>query len=114
MIRRIIPVLLIVVAGVASYVILNNPPQLGRGAPQRVASLSIDVDTISAKPYSVTIDSYGKLQPRTEGELLAQVSGQVVWVNPAFRAGGFLKKVMSCFASTTAIIKRSWRRKKPH
>ncbi|WP_277253430.1 efflux RND transporter periplasmic adaptor subunit [Neptunomonas phycophila] len=92
MIRRIIPVLLIVVAGVASYVILNNPPQLGRGAPQRVASLSIDVDTISAKPYSVTIDSYGKLQPRTEGELLAQVSGQVVWVNPAFRAGGFFEE----------------------
>lgn len=92
MMRRLIPVLLIIVVGVVSYMILKNPPDVKRSAPQRVASLSIDVITLQAKPYQVQIDSYGKLKPRTEGELLAQVSGQVVWVNPNFRAGGFFEE----------------------
>jgi len=43
MMRRLIPVLLIIVVGVVSYMILKNPPDVKRSASQCLASLSIDV-----------------------------------------------------------------------
>lgn len=38
------------------------------------------------------IDSFGRVEPRTQGRLIAQVSGQIVEVSPNFRDGGFFKQ----------------------
>ena len=35
---------------------------------------------------------YGTVTPRLQVEIVPQVSGKVVWVNPQFRAGGFIRR----------------------
>jgi RND family efflux transporter MFP subunit len=40
----------------------------------------------------VLINSFGRIEPRTQGQLVAQVSGQIIEVSPEFRDGGFFKQ----------------------
>jgi RND family efflux transporter MFP subunit len=52
------------------------------------------VRTIEATPESVhlKIQSQGSVAPRTESDLIAEVSGLVTWVSPSFAAGGFIEQ----------------------
>lgn len=92
MIRRILPIIVIVVLGAISWVIYQNPPQVERGAPPQVSRISVETLTLSRAPFRVQVKSYGRIKPRTQSTLLPQVSGQIVWLNPDFRAGGFFEE----------------------
>ena len=54
--------------------------------------LVVEVTSVSARDYQITIDSYGTVAPRTQSVLVAQVSGQVVDINAHFRPGGFFRR----------------------
>ena len=72
--------------------ILRNPPETDRR--QRVVSptLSVEATQVFGRNYTVMLQSYGTVQPRTQSILVAQVSGQVVSVNDNFREGGYFEK----------------------
>jgi RND family efflux transporter MFP subunit len=91
-IKIIIPVvifglLLSVAAGISS-----NPP----AAPPRSAppEPSVAVATVPLMPrdYRIELESYGAVRPRTQTTLTAQVEGQIVFVNPNIRDGGFFDR----------------------
>lgn len=42
-------------------------------------------------PHRFTVTTHGSVSPRTESDLIPQVSGEVVWVSPALAAGGFFE-----------------------
>lgn len=92
MIKRILPVVVIAVLGMISWVIYQNPPQVQRGTPPQVSRISVETQTLMLAPFKVQVKSYGRVKPRTQSTLLPQVSGQIVWLNPDFRAGGFFEQ----------------------
>jgi RND family efflux transporter MFP subunit len=52
------------------------------------------VRVIEVQPEQITmvVKTQGTVKPRTEGELVAEVNGQVIWVSKGFAAGGFFEK----------------------
>lgn len=85
------------VAVLASFVaiaslIISNPPEMQRAAPNLEAKLSVEVLDLEEANYTVKLQSYGTVRPRTESQLVAQVGGQIVEVNAQFRNGGFFEK----------------------
>jgi len=76
--------------GIARYV-KNNPPEANREKP---AVPILQVETILATPqsYDVIIESYGTIQPRTQGTLTAQVNGEIIKVSNSLLQGSFFEK----------------------
>jgi len=91
-IRRFLPLfLLLFFAGVISLVVLHKPDARKRPLPP-VPVISVETVTIEPKEYRVLVNSFGRIEPRTQGQLVAQVSGQIIEVSPNFRDGGFFEK----------------------
>lgn len=42
-------------------------------------------------PYQFTVIAHGSVAPRTESDLIPQVSGEVLWISPSLAAGGFFE-----------------------
>lgn len=84
----------IILAGLitVAFGIGSNPPE----PPARFtpAAPTIAVNTLPVRPsqYQIELESYGAVQPRTQTTLTAQVAGQIVYVNPNIRDGGFFEK----------------------
>ncbi len=66
-------------------------PQSERRAPQGGPQLAVETLRISSQDYQVRLESYGTIQPKTRSILVAQVSGQIVSINPNVRDGGFFE-----------------------
>jgi RND family efflux transporter MFP subunit len=66
-------------------------PQTERRAPTGGPRLAVETQTIVSDDYQVRLQSYGTIQPKTRSVLVAQVSGQIVSINPNVRDGGFFE-----------------------
>lgn len=66
-------------------------PSVATRKPSRPVPI---VHVVSAAPESVhlKIHSQGSVAPRTESDLIAEVSGRITWVSPSLAAGGFLEQ----------------------
>lgn len=89
--KKILPVLIIVFASVATGVLINARPEV---ATASVAPPALLVDVAQAKrnPVTFSVQSQGSVAPRTQTTLVAEASGQIVEVSPAFVSGGFFRK----------------------
>lgn len=62
----------------------TEPPET---PPPLIRALDVRTETLQ-----LTVPAQGTVAPRTESDLIAQVSGQVVEVSPNFASGGFFRK----------------------
>lgn len=89
---KLIPLAILGGLVLVAVVIKLNPPEApsrsGFGGPQMI----VETQTIERHPYTVMLESYGIVQPRTKTMLIAQVGGQIVAVNPNVRDGGFFEQ----------------------
>jgi RND family efflux transporter MFP subunit len=92
MIRKIVPVVILVSLLGLAYFIKSNPPQSKYRDARPAAQMLVETQRISTQSYPVRVQSYGTVAPRTQTALVAQVGGQIVEVSPAFRDGGFFNK----------------------
>lgn len=92
MIKRILPLIVILILAGLAMLVYTNPPDVRRGPAPQPSRINVDTMTIVATPYRVMVESYGRIRPRTQSTLQSQVSGEVVWLAPDFRAGGFFEK----------------------
>jgi len=86
--RKIIyPFLILLIAVLLAFVLFASRPQL---EPQVAVKPLTTVRIITAEPVNVhmTVKSQGTVQPRTEIELIPEVSGKVVWISPSLVSGG--------------------------
>lgn len=87
----VVPLLLLLAGafGVAALVVTR--PQVERKPPPEVTPL---VRVVEARPgpWRYVVHSQGTVQPRTESELIPQVSGVAEWVSPELASGGFFEK----------------------
>jgi len=87
-----LPLAIIVIAIVSYNVILANPPKSDRSRPSQNPQMTVETKLLSGKSYQVYLESFGTVKPRTGSALVAQVSGQIMYVSPQFREGGFFEK----------------------
>jgi len=57
---------------------------------QDVAPL-VRVTLAEPVPYQFFVTAFGSVSPRTESDLVPQVSGEVLWISPSLAAGGFFE-----------------------
>ncbi|MDU0354946.1 hypothetical protein RS130_14425 [Paraglaciecola aquimarina] len=90
--KWLIPLIILIITLVVARFILDNPPQTQRGGPSNASQLTVEVSSLSPQQFTVVVDSFGTVQPKTQNALVAQVSGQIIYVSPQFRNGGFFNK----------------------
>jgi RND family efflux transporter MFP subunit len=71
------------------FIKLKKPPQRQE---QIVLAPLVKVERLDRRDIQMTIRGYGTVTPRLQVEIVPQVSGKVVWVNPQFKAGGFIRR----------------------
>ncbi|WP_245825389.1 efflux RND transporter periplasmic adaptor subunit [Pseudocolwellia agarivorans] len=92
LIRKLLPILVLIAFAVTAYVVVSNPPTIKKSRQEAVAKLNIEVTKIKAENLKIDVESYGTVKPRTQSILYSQVSGQIIEINPKFREGGFFEK----------------------
>lgn len=90
-IRRYLPVvILLLFAGLSAGLLLNRPQPQQKLIENIVPVL--DVMQVKKQQLRFSIHSYGMVKPKHQAELVAQVSGIVNRLTPAFAVGQFVQK----------------------
>lgn len=86
--RLLLPLALLAAgaAGVAALLALR--PRVEAQPPREVAPV-VRVVEARRQVHRFTVRAHGTVEPRTESDLVPQVSGEVEWVSPSFVSGGF-------------------------
>ena len=88
---QVILTLVILTAGISTAVLLK----FSRKAPARVEKVTVaplvKVLTVRQQDVQMVVSGYGTVQPKVEAQVVPQVSGKVVDINPNFKNGGFIK-----------------------
>lgn len=85
------PLLVLAVTMLLSFILMTTRPEL---VPKEIEITYKPVRVTTVEPDSVflSVRSQGTVQPRTESDLIPEVSGQVVWLSPAMVSGGYFEK----------------------
>ncbi|MFT5444304.1 MAG: RND family efflux transporter MFP subunit, partial [Myxococcota bacterium] len=87
--RRILAPILVLVAGFAvSGLLLVTGPKVEAVSPS-VEAPPVRVMTVVPSALQLSVTTHGTVVPRTESELVPEVSGRVIWVAPSLVSGGF-------------------------
>ena len=84
-----LPIVVVTVGALGALAMVAARPSVATRQAERMTPL---VRTQTAEPQSVQlrIQAQGSVVPRTESELVAEVSGRITWVSPSLAPGGFL------------------------
>jgi RND family efflux transporter MFP subunit len=88
------PLLVGIIAGATILVIValrllaSQPPE--REQPDRAPL--VRVEQVMPQEFQFEVRAHGSVSPRSESDLVPQVSGDVVWVSRSLAAGGFFEK----------------------
>ncbi|MEH6584483.1 MAG: efflux RND transporter periplasmic adaptor subunit [Halioglobus sp.] len=72
--------------GVATLVMVSKPTL--EPEPYQAQPITVRVTIVKAKTEHLVIKSQGTVQPRSQTELIPEVSGRVTWISPALVDGG--------------------------
>jgi len=86
--KLLIPVLVLAGSLLVAAVLLATAPEV---TPTPREAPAVVVRALTATPQSVplTVRSHGTVSPRTESELVPEISGRVIWTSPALASGAF-------------------------
>lgn len=90
MLRRLVPPGIIVGGFVLAFVLLSTGPTIEPRPPEVVAPL-VRVMEVESGPVQMTASTNGTVIPRTESELVPEVSGRIVSISPSMVSGGFFR-----------------------
>ena len=87
----VVPVAILVAGIAAVFLMARFRPRV---EPQQHRILAPLVRVVTAQPRDVEIRvrTQGTVVPRTESDLIPQISGEVVWISPELVSGGFYEK----------------------
>ncbi len=89
--RALAPLLVVLVGLLGAILLVATGPEIASTAPGPLIPL---VRVVYAEPqrFQHRVITHGTVQPRTESELVPEVSGRVEWLAPSFASGGFFRK----------------------
>lgn len=90
--RRLLPLNLALFFVLVVILLVIFRPSADKNSLPPAPAITVETLTVVPREYQVTINSFGRVAPRTQGHLVAQVSGQIIEVSPDFRDGGFFKE----------------------
>jgi RND family efflux transporter MFP subunit len=89
--RALLPLATIALGGIVAFAIaMRSDPPVTQTA--KVPVPLVRVITVAPETTRLDVKTYGTVAPRTESELIPQVSGPVVWISPALVSGGFFER----------------------
>ena len=86
--RFILPLVILALAIITTAVLVRSRPEVER-VPATVKPPSVRVMEVSPETVALQVISQGTVTPETEADLVAEVSGSIVWVSPSFDEGGY-------------------------
>ncbi len=88
--KTLLPIIVILLGSVASVglVVSRSPVQTHALPP--IAPL-VRVQRAALETIRLQIETQGTVAPRTESNLVAEISGRITWVSPSLTSGGFLE-----------------------
>jgi multidrug efflux pump subunit AcrA (membrane-fusion protein) len=84
-------VIVLAIAMAISILLVRLSPKAERQIPVETGRL-VEVMPVKAETLTMTVESYGTVQPREVLKLVAEVRGQIVDIHPSFKEGGFIHK----------------------
>ncbi|MDO6527555.1 efflux RND transporter periplasmic adaptor subunit [Motilimonas sp. 1_MG-2023] len=90
--RFILPVFVLLVAGYGAWYLATHRPQAKTRPPAKPPIVNVQVLPLTWQGYQVSINSFGTIQPRSQGALVSQVAGSITKVSPNFVVGGFFEQ----------------------
>jgi len=88
--RITLPLVVIAIAGMIAITMINAKPPVETQSPEILPPL-IRTQRVTLEDLALTVTSQGTVSPRTESQLISEVSGRVMWVSPSFASGGFFE-----------------------
>lgn len=82
---------ILAVSGGLVFYMMTNKPRAQRSRPAPIAPL-VEVRELTATSSRIVVPVMGTVIPATEVDLKAKVSGEVIWTDQEFVAGGVVKK----------------------
>ena len=82
----------IVIVGVLIALVFIKFKKTPQRKEQEILTPLVKVERLDRRDIQMVIHGYGTVSPRVQVEIVPQVSGKVVWVNPQFKAGGFIRR----------------------
>jgi RND family efflux transporter MFP subunit len=89
--KKIVYPLAVLAIGLAVATLLATTKPERVITPSTPAPTTVRVSKVSAASEYLTISSQGTVQPRSQGELIPEVSGRVVWLSQSLVDGGSFK-----------------------
>jgi RND family efflux transporter MFP subunit len=84
------PLAVLAFGGIATVGLVAATPSLDTRKPQH-KSPAVRVVRAEPRPVKLVVRTQGSVTPRTESELVAEVSGRIIAVSPSLASGGFLE-----------------------
>jgi RND family efflux transporter MFP subunit len=84
------PLVVVFVAGLGAAGLVITAPEL-ESAPLEEVVAVVRVMAGVPQDLALVVRSQGTVEPRTESDLVSEVSGRVTWVSPALASGGFFE-----------------------
>ncbi len=88
--KVLLPVAVVVTAAGAAYTMFINRPTVVT-QPPIVAPPGVRVHTVSLEQVQTSVFSQGTVRPRTESQIVPEISGRVISISPSFAEGGFFE-----------------------
>jgi len=89
--KLMLPLIALLVGGLAALLIYTSGDRPVQEPSAPPAPL-VRVITVEPETLRLRVATHGTVAPRTESDLVPQVSGPVVWVSPSLVSGGFFEK----------------------
>ena len=86
----VLPLAVLGGAGFAAATMIRNRPPVEIQAPV-VTPPGVRVEEVTLRDVQLSVTSQGTVRPRTESQLVTEISGRVTWVAPSFAEGGFFE-----------------------
>src|SRR5210317_1102644 len=84
--------ILVLTAGLAAAALIGTSERDITPEPHEPMATTVRVTRVQAAPEYLSIASQGTVQPRSQSELIPEVSGRVIWTADALVSGGAFRQ----------------------
>lgn len=88
--RALLPFAVLAAAALGAVLLLLSRPEVAHVTPERAPTVVRVIEPVP-RDLAMLVRSQGTVAPRTESELVPEVSGPVVWTAPSLVSGGFFE-----------------------
>ena len=89
--KVVYPIVALGVATVGAAILISTSSPVASRPTER-AVRAVRVITVETRTVNLEVNTQGTVSPRTESELIPEVSGRVVWTSPALVSGGYFEE----------------------